>query len=97
VLLLNGEETAMAGLFSNEQTNVRKGVPVLKDLPWWFFGLRYLFGFNSQQIMKKELIILIKAEIVPNLVSRLKSKILEKNYLDERKREFDQKVKTFEK
>jgi len=97
VLLLNGEETAMAGLFSNEQTNVRKGVPVLKDLPWWFFGLRYLFGFNSQQIMKKELIILIKAEIVPNLVNRMKSKILEKNYLDERKREFDQKVKNFKK
>ncbi|HEX9972722.1 MAG TPA: type II and III secretion system protein [bacterium] len=95
VLLLNGEETAMAGLFSNEQSNVRKGVPVLKDLPWWFFGLRYLFGYNSQLVTKKELIILIKAEIVPNLVSRLKSKILEKNYLEERKREFDQKVKSF--
>lgn len=95
VLLLNGEETAMAGLISNEQTHVRKGVPLLKDLPWWFFGLRYLFGFNSQQITKKELIILIKAEIVPNLVNRLKSKILERNYLDERKREFDQKMKNF--
>ena len=97
VLLLNGEETAMAGLLSNEQSYVRKGVPVLKDLPWWFFGLRYLFGFNSQQIMKKELIILIKAEIVPNLVSRLKSKILERNYLLERKREFDQKVRSLRK
>lgn len=97
VLLLNGEETAMAGLISNEQSYVRKGVPVLKDLPWWFFGLRYLFGFNSQQIMKKELIILIKAEIVPNLVNRLKSKILERNYLLERKREFDQKVKSLRK
>lgn len=97
VLLLNGEETAIAGLFSNEQTMMRKGVPLLKDLPWWFFGLRYLFGFNSQQITKKELIILIKAEIVPNLVNRLKSKVLEKNYLEERKREFDQKVKSFKK
>ena len=95
VLLLNGEETAMAGLISNEQTFVRKGVPLLKDLPWWFFGLRYLFGFNSQQIMKKELIILIKAEIVPNLLNRMKSKILEKNYLEERKREFDQKMNSF--
>jgi len=94
VLLLNGEETAMAGLISNEQSYVRKGVPILKDLPWWFFGLRYLFGFNSQQITKKELIILIKAEIVPNLVNRLKSKILERNYLLERKWEFDQKAKS---
>lgn len=97
VLLLNGEETAMAGLFSNEQTNVRKGIPLLKDLPWWFFGLRYLFGYNSQMITKKELIILIKAEIVPNLVERLKSKILERNYLLKRKREFDQRVKNFKK
>ncbi len=97
VLLLNGEETAIAGLFSNEQTYVRKGIPFLKDLPWWFFGLRYLFGFSSQQISKKELIILIKAEIVPNLVNRLKSKILERNYLQERQREFDQKVRSFRK
>jgi len=94
VLLLNGEETAMAGLFSNELVNSRKGVPILKDLPWWFFGLKYLFGYNSQRITKKELIILIKAEIVPNIVSRLKSKILEKNYLLERKQEFDQKVRS---
>jgi len=94
VLLLNGEETAMAGLFSNQLMNSREGVPVLKDLPWWFFGLRYLFGHNSQQVVKKELIILIKAEIVPNLLSRLKSKILERDYLKERKREFEKTVRS---
>lgn len=54
VLLLNGEETAMAGLISNEQITVRKGVPILKDLPGWLFGLKYLFGFNSQQVTRKE-------------------------------------------
>jgi len=97
VLLLNGEETAIAGLFSNEQANVRKGVPFLKDLPWWFFGLRYLFGYNSQMVTKKELIILIKAEIVPNLLSRLKSKILERNYLQERRKEFGQRVRELKK
>ena len=97
VILLNGEETAIAGLFSNEQTSVRKGVPLLKDLPWWFFGLRYLFGYNSQMITKKELIILIKAEIVPNLMNRLKSKIMERNYLQERKNEFEQRLRNFKK
>lgn len=97
VLLLNGEETAMAGLISNEQARVRKGVPFLKDLPWWFFGLKYLFGYNSQQITKKELIILIKAEIVPNLINRLKSKINGRNYLQERKKEFEQQLKQFKK
>jgi len=97
VLLLNGEETAMAGLFSNEITNSRKGVPFLKDLPWWFFGLKYLFGYNSQQVTKKELIILIKAEIVPSLVTRLKSKILERNYLKERRNQFQQKMRQLRK
>lgn len=97
VLLLNGEETAMAGLFSNELVSIRKGVPFLKDLPWWFFGLRYLFGYNSQQETKKELIILIQADIVPNLINRLKSKILQKNYLKERKQDFEQTLKKFKK
>ncbi|UCE06239.1 MAG: type II and III secretion system protein [bacterium] len=97
VILLNGEETAIAGLFSNELASARKGIPFLKDLPWWFFGLRYIFGYNYKQMVKKELIILIKAEIVPNLLSRLKSKVVEKNILKERKKEFEQRVREFKK
>ncbi len=97
VILLNGEETAIAGLFSNEFTSSRKGIPLLKDLPGWFFGLRYLFGYNMQKVVKKELIILIKAEIVPNLLNRLKSKANGKNYYQERKNEFEQRVKDFKK
>lgn len=95
VILLNGEETAIAGLFSNEVVSSRKGIPLLKDLPWWFFGLRYLFGYNYQQMIKKELIILIKAEIVPNLLNRLKNKVVEKNLLQERKREFERRASEF--
>lgn len=97
VILLNGEETAMAGLFSNEFVSGRKGIPLLKDLPGWFFGLRYIFGYNYQQEVKKELIILIKAEIVPSLLNRLKSKANGKNSLQERKNEFDQRIKDFKK
>ncbi|UCE07000.1 MAG: type II and III secretion system protein [bacterium] len=93
VLLLNGEETALAGLFSNEISSIRKGIPFLKNLPWWFFGLRYLFGYSSQQITKKELIILIKAEIVPTIIDRLKHRILKKNYLQERKNKFEKRFK----
>ncbi len=97
VLLLNGEETAMAGLFSNEQTTLRKGVPILKDLPWWCLGLRFFFGYSSEQVIKKELIILIQAEIVPSVVSRLKSKILQKDYLQDRKQNFDKKLNELKK
>jgi type IV pilus assembly protein PilQ len=70
VLMLNGEETIIGGLFINEETNVRTGIPFLKDLPWWVFGLRYIFGADETRINKKELIILLKADLVPTLKTR---------------------------
>jgi hypothetical protein len=76
VLLYNGEETAMAGLIQSEQTHLRKGIPGLKDLPPWFFGLRYLFGYDRDQTVDKELIILMKAELVPTIEERIQAKIL---------------------
>jgi general secretion pathway protein D len=73
VIMLNGEETVIGGLFINDETNVRTGVPFLKDLPWWFFGLRYIFGSDNVQVEKRELVILIKAEILPTLKERLEN------------------------
>lgn len=66
VLLLDGEETVMAGLLSHELLKVRKGVPLLKDIPL----LGYLFGYTSNRIRKKELVILLEAQIVPSLLGR---------------------------
>lgn len=74
LLLLDGEETVIGGLYSNQTTTVRSGVPFLKDLPWYVLGLRYLFGYNLDQVTKKELVILIKAEIVPTLQERITQK-----------------------
>ena len=90
VLLLNGEETAIGGLFTTEETLVRRGIPILRDLPWWVLGLRYIFGYDQKEFNTKEIIILIKAEILPSLRERvlnskdeLKLKIeREKNKLD---------------
>jgi len=70
LLLLNGEETAIGGLITNEETTVRRGVPFLKDLPWWVFGLRYIFGYDQVSLTQKEIILLIKAEILPSLKER---------------------------
>ena len=75
VLMLNGEEKVISGLFVNEEVNNRMGIPLLKDLPWWFFGLRYIFGYDYKQVTKKEIIIVVQAEIVPTL----KERVLEKN------------------
>lgn len=71
VIMLNGEEVVLGGLYVNEETSDRTGVPFLKDLPWWFFGLRYIFGSDSKVLNKKELVILLKAEILPTLQERL--------------------------
>ena len=89
VLLLNGEETALAGMFSNQVTNVRKGIPILKDLPWWFFGIKYLMGYNAANFSKKELIILIKAEIVPSLDDRNLENYNIQKLLKERRRLYE--------
>ncbi len=73
VLMLNGEESILGGLFVNEETTTRNGIPFLKDLPWWVFGIRYLTGSDTKTITKKELVILLKAEIVPTLKERLEN------------------------
>ncbi|MFN0158415.1 MAG: type II secretion system protein GspD [Bacteroidota bacterium] len=95
LLLLDGEETIIGGLYNNEASTVRTGVPFLKDLPWYVFGLRYLFGYNREEIKKKELIILLKAELLPTLQERITQKKEDKyfeRWLEERNAE-EQRVR----
>ncbi|MCZ7609445.1 MAG: type II and III secretion system protein [Ignavibacterium sp.] len=73
VLMLNGEETILGGLFVNEETITRNGIPFLKDLPWWVFGIRYLTGSDQTLVRKKELVILLKTELLPTLKERLEN------------------------
>ncbi len=73
-LLLDGEATSIAGLYRTEENKVRRGVPILKDLPPWFFGLRYLFGYNSNDFVENELIIIVQAELEKSLEERLKAR-----------------------
>lgn len=70
-LLLDGEATVIAGLYRTEVSEVRRGVPILKDLPPWFFGLRYIFGYNSKDFQTRELVILIQAEIEDTIPERM--------------------------
>lgn len=74
VLMLDGEKTAIGGLFVNSETNVRRGIPFLKDLPWWVFGLRYIFGYDQTEITKNETIIVLEAKILPTLKERMAEK-----------------------
>ena len=95
VILLNGEETIIGGLYENDQTKIRNGIPFLKDLPWWFFGLRYIFGSDDIIISKKELIISIKAELIPTLKERLTGIRLTNPVKDELKK-YDNKIKIYQ-
>jgi type IV pilus assembly protein PilQ len=74
VLMLDGEKTIIGGLFTNEEIVTRSGIPFLKDLPWWVFGIRYLTGSDDTQIIKREIIILIEIEILPPLKERIAKK-----------------------
>lgn len=74
ILMLDNEEVAIGGLFVNDESSVRRGVPFLKDLPWWFFGLRYIFGYDQVTVSTKEIIMLIKVNILPTLKERIEMK-----------------------
>jgi general secretion pathway protein D len=91
--LLNGEEGYIGGMYSNEENVIRSGVPLLKDLPWWFFGLRYLFGFDSKEVIKRELLVLIKAEILPSLEERAAKPPAVKNIIQDTQQEMDKDLK----
>jgi Flp pilus assembly secretin CpaC len=73
VLMLDGEETVIGGLFSNEETVTRNGIPFLKDLPWWVLGIRFITGSDETVVRKKELVILLKTDLVPTLKERFEN------------------------
>ena len=71
LIMYDGEETVIAGLFDTDEVQTRVGIPILKDLPWWVFGIRYLTGYDSVERKERELIITIKAEVIDTALNRL--------------------------
>lgn len=86
-VVLDGEETFVAGLYTNDEETTREGIPLLKDLPWWVFGLRYVFGYDKAQLTRQELIILIKAELVPTIDERVKDFVKDRPVLQDKLKE----------
>lgn len=91
LLMLDGEETVIGGLYSNFDSKVRSGIPLLKDLPWWVFGLRYIFGYDKILTSKRELTILLKIELVPTLHERMARKVKE-NLIETQRQKFDKEL-----
>ena len=86
-LLLDGEATAVAGLYTTSESKIRRGVPFLKDLPGWFFGLKYLFGYNSTDKIENELVIIIQAELEKSLSERMNDKLKSKGNILQNQRD----------
>ncbi|MCP4726277.1 MAG: type II and III secretion system protein [bacterium] len=70
LFLLDGEKAAVAGLYTTQETTIRNGLPILKDLPGWFLGIKYIAGYNKVEQTEKELIIILKADLVPTVQNR---------------------------
>ncbi len=93
ILLLSGESTVIAGLYETDVQTTRRGIPILKDLPGWFLGLRYLFGYESSESSVQELVILIKATLLPTLEERLSEPFRgRQELLDERRLLFENEL-----
>ncbi|HEY4643306.1 MAG TPA: type II and III secretion system protein [Bacteroidota bacterium] len=92
VLLLDGEETVIGGLYVTDETTTRDGIPFLKDLPWWVFGIRYLTGFNRKAYSQRELIVLLKVELVPTLEERMAKEGEQRDLIKERRQEYDRAI-----
>ncbi len=87
-ILYDGEETVIGGLFTTLDQTVREGIPYLKDLPPWFFGLRYLFGSESITKTKQELIVLLKVELLKPVRSRIAEKETRDKILERERKKF---------
>lgn len=71
VMLFDSEQTVIGGLYSISDDVERRGIPILKDLPPWFFGLRYIFGFERTTYSQRELLIVLQAELLDPIGDRL--------------------------
>ncbi len=70
LVLYDGEEAVIGGLYDTDTIRVRGGIPILKDLPWWVLGIRYLTGYYKTEIKERELVIILKANIEENAFQR---------------------------
>jgi hypothetical protein len=93
-LLYDGEEAVIGGLVSTMDQVTREGVPILKDMPWWFFGFPYIFGSEEKTKTKTELIILLKAELTKPIRDRMIIRQSSQDLIDKKRAEYS---KEFEK
>lgn len=68
VLLADGEQVLLGGLYSTEETLSHRGIPLLKDIPL----LGYFFGLRTRTVTERELIIVLQTSIVDPITDRVR-------------------------
>lgn len=94
VVSLNGEQVMIGGLYSTDESVSRRGVPFLKDLPGWFFGLKYLFSRSQTTVSQKELLMVLQADIVEPLLVR-SEKPYQQDLLERRRQQVQNALRRF--
>ncbi|MFT4603954.1 MAG: hypothetical protein ACI9W4_000672 [Rhodothermales bacterium] len=94
VVSLNGEQVMIGGLYSTDESVSRRGVPFLKDLPGWFFGLKYLFSRSQTTVSQKELLMVLQADIVEPLLTR-SARPYQQDILERRREQVQEALRRF--
>jgi len=63
VMVKNGETAVIAGIYENDKSDLKEGVPLLKDIP----VVGGLFRFKQKIDNKNELLVFLRPRIVKNL------------------------------
>ena len=67
LLLADGEQAVIGGLYTTEETVSHRGIPLLKDIP----GIGLLFGVKNRSVLERELIIVLQATLVDPIADRV--------------------------
>ena len=88
--VLSGEMRAIGGLTSTSETQVRRGVPVLRDIP----VLNFFFSYKQRQVQQNEIIIVLRARVADDMRTRMGQE-LPRALLQQERRDADQRIRQF--
>jgi len=71
VVVNDGQTAVIGGLTTQEERNLRKGIPILMNIPL----LGYLFSYTKKEIVSHDLVIFVTPTIVTNEMRGLKSSL----------------------
>lgn len=93
-VLFDGEEDYVGGLFITSERTTREGIPLLKDIPI----IKYLFSYEKVEQDVRELVVILRADLVPVLEDRVATKetgptdLMEQKLFENRKK-FEERMK----